>query len=227
MSALRAVVTDIEGTTSAVRFVHDVLFPYAAARLPSWVEARAGEPEVARRLEEARSMAGLPRGAPQGDVVAALSAWIAEDRKATPLKALQGLIWADGYRSGAFRSHVYPEVPGALARWRAGGAALYVYSSGSVGAQRLFFGHTEAGDLLPLFSGFFDTETAGPKRESASYRKILAALGRDGREVLFLSDVVAELDAAAAAGMATALVARDGPVAAGGHRVVTSFDEVG
>jgi enolase-phosphatase E1 len=124
------------------------------------------------------------------------------------LKALQGMIWKDGYEAGAYRAHLYPEVAARLREWRADGLRLYVYSSGSVPAQQLFFRHSEEGDLAPLFAGYFDTET-GPKRESESYRRIAAAIGEQPRHLLFLSDVVEELDAAKSAGLRTGWLVRE------------------
>jgi len=203
---IRAILTDIEGTTSSISFVKDVLFPYARERLPAFVATHTDKPVVQHWLHEAAREAGLV-SASQAEIVALLQRWIDEDRKATPLKALQGMIWEDGYREGAYRAHVYPEVAQRLHDWKAKQIDLYVFSSGSVPAQKLLFRHSEAGDLTPLFTGYFDTEI-GAKREVESYRRILAVIGCPGAEVLFLSDVVAELDAARAAGMCTTLLAR-------------------
>ncbi len=204
---VRAILTDIEGTTSDIRFVREVLFPYARRRLPAWVAAHAAQPEVAHWLDEAAREAGLPADTPLDRRAGQLQEWIDADRKSTALKALQGMIWREGYADGAFRAHVYADVAPALRDWRARGLALYVYSSGSVEAQKLFFAHSEAGDLTPLFDGYFDTGT-GPKRESASYVRIAAAIGLDPACILFLSDVVEELDVARAAGLRTTWLCR-------------------
>jgi len=203
---IKAILTDIEGTTSSISFVKDVLFPYARKRLPAFLTTHADKPEVRHWLHEAAKEAGLI-SASQSELIALLQRWIDEDRKATPLKALQGMIWDEGYRNGDYRAHIYPEVPAKLRVWKDQGLELYVYSSGSVAAQKLFFAFSEAGDLTPLFSGYFDTET-GPKRDANSYRSIAIAIGMPANEVLFLSDVVEELDAAQAAGMTTTLLAR-------------------
>ena len=203
---IKAILTDIEGTTSSISFVKDVLFPYARKRLPAFLTTHADKPEVRHWLHEAAKEAGLV-SASQQELIALLQRWIDEDRKATPLKALQGMIWDEGYRNGDYRAHMYPEVPAKLRAWKDQGLELYVYSSGSVAAQKLFFAFSEAGDLTPLFSGYFDTET-GPKRDANSYRSIAIAIGMPANEVLFLSDVVEELDAAQAAGMKTTLLAR-------------------
>lgn len=206
MSETRAVLTDIEGTTSSIRFVKDVLFPYARRHLPAFVAAHANQPEVQHWLHEAVREAGLVE-ATQPEVVELLLRWIDEDRKSTALKALQGMIWRDGYVNGDYRAHVYAEVAARLGAWHAAGLRLYVYSSGSIAAQKLFFGYSEAGDLTPLFSGYFDTAT-GPKREAASYAQIATAINMEPAHILFLSDIVEELDAAQAAGMQTGWLVR-------------------
>ncbi|MDE1960919.1 MAG: acireductone synthase [Xanthomonadaceae bacterium] len=223
---IRAILTDIEGTTSSISFVKDVLFPFARIRLPAFVETHADRPEVQHWLHETAKEAGIIY-ADRNEIVALLQRWVDEDRKATPLKALQGMIWEEGYRSGEFRAHVYADVAPNLQKWKKQGMDLYVYSSGSVAAQKLFFAHSEAGDLTPLFSGHFDTET-GPKREPESYRRIAAALGKPASDILFLSDVVEELDAARATGMRTTQLAR-APASCppqGAHSCVPDFDAI-
>ncbi|HZH43549.1 MAG TPA: acireductone synthase [Lysobacter sp.] len=202
---IRAILTDIEGTTSSISFVKDVLFPYARRALPAFVQARGHEPEVRRWLDAvAAEQGGLCDDAM---IVEVLQGWIDQDRKHTALKALQGMVWQDGYRNADFTAHMYWDAAEALKRWHAAGLPLYVYSSGSVPAQRLFFGHSDAGDLTPLFSGWFDTEIGG-KREAASYARIAQAIGHAPAEILFLSDVVEELDAAREAGLRTVLLDR-------------------
>jgi enolase-phosphatase E1 len=148
------------------------------------------------------------------------------DRKSTALKSLQGRIWESGYRSGALRSHLYADVRPALERWRSEGKRVAIFSSGSVLAQRLLFAHTPEGDLTPMIDAFFDT-TTGPKREAESYRRIAAALGMPPVGVLFVSDVAAELDAARAAGLKTALCVREGEAPPPGHPVVRELGELG
>ena len=206
MTAIRAIVTDIEGTTSSISFVKDVLFPYARKRLPAYIETHADRSDVQHWLHEAAKEAGLIEASRQ-EVIELLLRWIDEDRKSTALKALQGMIWKDGYEAGEYRSHMYPEVAARLHAWRGEGLHLYVYSSGSVPAQKLLFRYSEAGDLSLLFAGYFDTET-GPKREMDSYRRIVEAIGERPEHVLFLSDIVEELDAARAAGLQTAWLLR-------------------
>jgi enolase-phosphatase E1 len=226
MIEIRAIITDIEGTTSSISFVRDVLFPYARKRLPAFVETHGDRPEVQHWLHEAAREAGMIEAERQ-EVIELLLSWIDQDRKSTALKALQGMIWKDGYESGAYRAHMYPEVAARLRDWRADGLRLYVYSSGSVQAQQLFFRHSEAGDLTPLFAGYFDTET-GPKRAAESYRRIAEAIEEQPRHLLFLSDIVEELDAAKTAGFHTGWLIRapQSLPASPRHPVYRAFDAV-
>ncbi len=191
----KAILTDIEGTTSSLSFVHETLLPYARARLPAYVAEHGGD-------------------------LAQLLAWMDADAKVTELKDIQGRIWAKGYAAGELRGHVYPDAAEALRRWHADGLTLAVFSSGSVPAQKLIFGHSDQGDLSPLFSGWFDT-TTGPKREAMSYVLIADALGISPADILFLSDIVAETDAAKAAGMKALLIDREK-----GQGDIASFAEV-
>ncbi len=220
---IEAILTDIEGTTSSVSFVFDVLFPYARAHLPAYVRAHVDDPAVQAQLNAVRAESGEP-GADMERLLEILLEWMAADRKATPLKALQGMVWAEGYRAGQLKGHVYPDAVAALQRWHEQGYALYVYSSGSVQAQKLIFGCAEVGDLTPLFSGYFDTGI-GHKREAASYMRIAESIGLPAQRVLFLSDVAEELDAARAAGMKTCGLGRDGQ-SLGGHRTVSEFGAI-
>ncbi len=228
-AAVRGVLTDIEGTTTAMSFVHDVLFPFAAARLDQTCRERAGEPEVASALALLRAEHAAEPGPvpPWGDGAAYARKLMAEDRKSTGLKALQGLIWEAGYAGGELRGHVFPDVPPALAAWHAAGVRLRVFSSGSRRAQQLLFGHTEHGDLTPLFDGFHDT-TTGPKGAAGSYRAIAREFALPPASLLFLSDTVAELDAAAAAGYQTGQLERPGnrPQSASVHPTYISFAEL-
>ncbi|AIF48448.1 acireductone synthase [Dyella japonica] len=226
MTVIRAIVTDIEGTTSSISFVKDVLFPYAYERLPAFIETHGDTPEVRHWLHEAAKEAGIVE-APRQEVIELLLRWIKEDRKSTALKALQGMIWQEGYASGEYQAHVYPEVSAKLHAWRGEGMHLYVYSSGSVPAQKLFFRYSEAGDLTPMFSGYFDTET-GPKRERHSYERIAEAIGEQPAHILFLSDIVEELDAAREAGFSTGWLLRE-PLdmpAAPRHPAHRTFDDI-
>ncbi|MEJ2059233.1 MAG: acireductone synthase [Gammaproteobacteria bacterium] len=221
---VRAIVTDIEGTTSSIAFVHEVLFPYAAEHLPGFVRTHADDPQVAEQLDAVRRE--IDQDLDLDGIIDTLQEWMDTDRKVTPLKALQGMVWTDGYRRGAFQGHIYEDAVSGLQRWHAQGIALYIYSSGSVQAQKLLFAHTDAGDMTPLFSGYFDTRIGG-KREPASYQHILNEIGLPPDDVLFLSDTTEELDAAAEVGMRTRQLVRDDSVQISGrHTTATSFDEI-
>jgi enolase-phosphatase E1 len=226
----RVVLLDVEGTTTPVDFVYRVLFPYAQARVAAFLEAHAAEPEVAAdvaalRAEHERDRAAGRRPPAWEEGAAAYTGWLTDqDRKLTALKSLQGRIWAEGFSRGELRGQVYPDVPPALRRWTAAGRTVAIFSSGSVLAQKLLFGHSDHGDLAPLISGYFDT-TTGAKREPSSYSRIAEALGAPPADLLFVSDVVPELDAARAAGLATALSVRTEPgPAPDGHARITTFD---
>jgi len=225
---IRAVVTDIEGTTSSLAFVKDVLFPYAREHIADYLRAHADEAPVAEQIRAVREIAAdqLHGDNTLDAVIAVLQQWIDEDRKLTPLKALQGLIWEQGYRDGDYCGHIYPDAAERLKEWHDQGISLYIYSSGSVYAQKLLFGHTAYGDLTPLFSGYFDTRT-GAKSDAQSYRNIAAEIALAPETIVFLSDIVAELDAANNAGMQTwHLVRDDNPVADSPYRQARDFAEI-
>ena len=221
---IKAIVSDIEGTTSSLSFVKDVLFPYAREHIGSYVREHAQEPALAALIEQVRNETGKPLTLDQ--VIEQLVAWIDEDRKVTPLKAIQGMLWETGYRNGDFRGHIYADARAALEAWHERGIRLYIYSSGSVHAQKLLFAHTEYGDLNHLFDGYFDT-TTGAKTDPASYRRIAETLGLNAEEILFLSDVESELDAADETGMYTIWLVRDGVVYMdASHRQVVDFSAI-
>jgi len=235
---VRAILLDIEGTTTPVDFVTRVLFPYARERAREFLNrrARAVRDDLALLFSEheanergGQSPPPWRAESPPDTLNSAVlyMHWLMDrDRKSTALKALQGRIWEEGYQAGHLRGQVYPDVPGAFARWRAQGRDLAIFSSGSVLAQKLLFSRSEDGDLTPFLRAYFDT-TTGAKGDPASYRKIAATLGHPPEAVLFLSDVTAELDAARDTGMDTALCVRGGNAPASeGHRVVRSFDQV-
>jgi enolase-phosphatase E1 len=238
---IRHLLLDIEGTTCPVRFVSETLFPYAAERMASFLEAR-GEDGTVRELVEQVAQAwrddshpaaqallqGVPRSTSSASWVLPYLQWlIQEDRKLTPLKDLQGLLWEEGYASGELQGPLYADVAPALRRWREAGLELAVYSSGSVRAQRLIYEHSNAGDLRGLFQHWFDTRI-GAKHDSASYHKIVNHLGAPAASVLFISDSIPELKAAATAGLAVLLCNRDAnptdPPECKGFAVIRSFD---
>ncbi len=226
---------DIEGTTTPLDFVARVLFPYAHERVAEYLDGHFREMETREdvqgmRAEHARDTAAGRMPPPWADTPAAVAAYarwlIDHDRKLTALKALQGRIWEEGFRAGQLQGVVYEDVPRALARWERAGGTVAIFSSGSVLAQKLLFAHSNAGDLTPFLAAYFDT-TTGPKREATSYRAIACALGKPPGEVRFVSDVAAELDAARAAGLETALCVRDGAGPGDSpHRVIRSFDDL-
>jgi enolase-phosphatase E1 len=230
-----AVLVDIEGTATPIGFVYDVLFPYARRNVRGFLARRGGESEVGhdlaalRREHAAEPSAERPPAWTDAtdplDAATAYVHWLMDrDRKSTALKSLQGRLWEEGFRKGELRSEVYDDVPGAFRRWHARGQGPWIFSSGSVLAQKLLFGHTRGGDLTPLVHGYFDT-TTGPKKEAGTYGRIATAIGVRPGDVLFLSDVVAELDAAREAGLRTALCVRDADAPhPAGHDVIRSFD---
>jgi enolase-phosphatase E1 len=233
------VLLDIEGTTTSISFVYDVLFPYARQHAREFLMRHGDSVSVQeivaalRRQHEGDEKLGL---APPPLNVAA-DKWAPEllyinwlmdrDSKAAPLKALQGLIWKEGYDDGQLKGHVFPDVPRAFQRWRANSVSIAIFSSGSVVAQKQLFANSEAGDLTGYIAAYFDTGT-GPKREAESYRAIAREMQRPPADILFVSDVPEELDAASAASMGVFLCIRPGnPTAAkAAHPSLHSFDEV-
>ena len=224
---VRAILLDIEGTTTPIAFVHEVLFSYARTHVRDFLKANFDSAEVRADIALLRE----EHAQPLSDVnsIADHVEWlIARDSKSTSLKSLQGKIWRQGYLDGSLKSQVYADVPPALERWRAKGLSINIFSSGSVLAQQLLFAHTEAGDLTKFIDNYFDT-SVGKKGEADSYRRIAEALSLPANEVLFISDVTAELDAATEAGMQTRLSIRPGnPPQTNPDRYqsIHSFDEI-
>ena len=214
---VRGILLDIEGTTTPIAFVHEVLFSYARAHVKEFLEKNATAEDVGAdiallRDEHAAEGADAPSltGDSEIESIAAYVEWlIAVDRKSTGLKSLQGKIWRQGYLDGSLKAQVFADVAPAFERWRDRGLRISIFSSGSVLAQRLLFAHTEAGDLTPFIDSYFDTNV-GKKGEAESYRRIAEVMGLPPQEILFISDVVAELDAANEAGMKAVLSIRSG-----------------
>jgi enolase-phosphatase E1 len=222
---IKAIITDIEGTTSSLSFVKDCLFPYARAHVGEFCRANSENETVQKLLEDVNTEVGTELDLEQA--IHQLIQWIDEDKKITPLKSLQGLIWESGYQRGELIGHLYEDAIRHLQNWKAEGFDLYVYSSGSVYAQKLLFAHTDAGDLTPLFSGYFDTHIGG-KQDSNSYENIVAHIGLPAEQLLFLSDIEGELNAAQTAGLQTIWLVRDNdaPQTEVLHRQVRDFDEI-
>ena len=230
---VKLILTDIEGTTSSITFVKDVLFPYARQHLPEFIRTHRNNPDVQAQLKATAELCSTEGLNLSSDHIEALTQqlihWIDQDRKATPLKALQGLIWDTGYRQGDYQAHMYPDATEYLQKWHAQGLPLYVYSSGSIKAQKLFFEFSCDGNLLPLFKGHFDTQI-GNKREVSAYQAIATVLQEkesvQPEEILFLSDIEEELDAARAAGMQTHWLVREGETTPSRHAAIRSFADI-
>lgn len=223
---LRAILLDIEGTTTPIAFVHDVLFSYARDHVREFLAANPAADDIALLREEHAVESDAPPLTNEIESIAAYVEWLIKlDRKSTALKSLQGKIWRQGYQDGSLQSQVYADVAPAFERWRERGWRISIFSSGSVLAQQLLFAHTEAGDLTPFIDSYFDT-TVGKKGEADSYRKIAEAMGLAPHEILFVSDVVAELAAASEAGMKTILSIRPGNSPQQQYPSIRSFDEV-
>jgi enolase-phosphatase E1 len=236
-----AILVDIEGTTTPIEFVYEVLFPFAHQRVKEFIQQHRDSADVRADVDTLRAeyQSDMENGEKPPawrddgdefwlDSVTAYIHWqMKQDRKSTALKSLQGKIWEAGYLSGRLLSQVYPDVPPAFARWRKQAKKIYIYSSGSMLAQKLLFAHTTYGDLSGYINDYFDT-TTGPKRAAISYQSIAEKIALSAREVLFLSDVTAELDAARNAGMQTTLCVRPGnaEVESTTHPAVRTFDVV-
>ncbi len=219
----KLILLDIEGTVSPLAFVHDVMFPYARQRAGGYLQTHWGSAVIGQIARDA----GVSAFATPAEAEAAVHRLMDADAKVTGLKQLQGMIWEEAFRNGELRSRIFDDVPRALADWCQKGCEIRIYSSGSVHAQKLFFAHTKRGDLSVQFSGFYDT-TTGSKRETASYTAIAADCGLPADQILFVSDLVEELNAARNAGMMTALALRPGnkPAPAHDHPAIASFSDI-
>ena len=225
-SNISAVLTDIEGTTSSVNFVYEVLFPYFRNNMDRLKEMTA-DPQVQaafkKTVELARELEGKTLKSVD-EILATLHRWSEEDRKITPLKTLQGILWKEGYNTGELEGHVYEDVAPALKKWHDRTIQLAVFSSGSVAAQKLIFGHSISGDLTTYFSLYFDTETGG-KRDKETYSAIAEQMHLKCQNILFLSDIVEELEAAQSAGMQTVQLVRVG-TKPNWEQTVSDFSEI-
>lgn len=221
---IRAIVVDTAGTTTDLNFIQETLFPYSARVMAEFLTEQQHNPLVDYCMSDVRDIA-LEPDADVARVAEILVQWIAEDRKVTPLKTLQGLIWKQGYGKGEFKGHIYPDFIEAIKRYRAQGLRVYSFSSGSVDAQKLLFGHSDGGDLTELFNGHFDTRT-GNKLDKQAYCNIVNTISLTPRQILFVSDLVDELKAAEAAGMITCQMVRDSAIRTGKYRIIQNFDEL-
>ena len=235
-AGVRGILLDIEGTTTPIAFVHDVLFSYARAHAGDFLKNNIGSEEVrsdVSMLYEEHALDVVkdqnpPELTEEIESLAAYIEWLIDkDRKSTGLKSLQGKIWQQGYSDGSLKSQVFEDVSPALERWHAAGLKVSIFSSGSVLAQQLLFAHTNAGDLTRFIDGYFDTST-GKKGEAESYRRIAADMSLEPSEIVFISDIVDELNAAEEAGMKTLMSVRPGNQiqAATHHQAIDSFEEL-
>jgi enolase-phosphatase E1 len=231
IEGIRGVLLDVEGTTTPIAFVHDVLFSYARTHVRDYLANNFDDEDVRadiRLLRNEHGREGFPADTDVDAIASHVIQLIDLDRKSTGLKSLQGKIWYEGYSDGILRAQVFPDVAPAFARWRETGLIVSIFSSGSVLAQKLLFAHTDAGDLTPFISHYFDTGV-GKKGEAESYRRIAETLGQKPGESLFISDVDAELAAAREAGMKTVLSIRPGNQpqhSASQYPTIHSFDEL-
>lgn len=222
---IQAIVTDIEGTTSSIDFVHQVLFPYSVQKIPQYLRDRANDPAIHKIIHIIQQEINQA-DASLDTIIVTLMTWIQEDHKHTALKALQGMVWEYGFKNHEFTGHIYEDARHNLERWYQQGIKLYVFSSGSVKAQQLLFGHTAYGDLTYLFRDYFDTNI-GNKQETIAYQNIAQAIAINPAQILFLSDVVAELDAAKLAGYQTRLLVRGAtPPYSDRHIMVDNFQNI-
>lgn len=235
---MRVILLDIEGTTTPISFVYDILFPFARERMRTFLNDRIADKDFAPTLNALRKESDDERAAghdapkvlldaEQAHSAAEFALWLMDhDRKSTPLKEIQGQIWREGYENGVLKGVVYPDVHDALKRWKDAGLRVAIYSSGSVEAQKLIFGYSDRGDLRPLIDAYFDT-TTGRKKEEESYRRIADALEVKPADILFLSDNIDELHAANAAGVQVKLAVRPGnaPVTSDAYPRVERFTE--
>jgi enolase-phosphatase E1 len=221
------ILTDIEGTTTPITFVHDVLFPFAYKRLPEFVKNFKNNPDVKKCLKDTIDTVAEENGKTisEDEAIETLLLWIKTDRKHPALKALQGHIWQEGYESGSYTSEVYPDVLPNVKLWTKKGQKVGIYSSGSIQAQKLLFGHTPNGNMNPLLSDYFDTGVGG-KKEEQSYKNIALQLKLDPDQIVFLSDIEAELIAAKKTGMQTVQLVRDGTTPSKLFPNCKDFDEV-
>jgi enolase-phosphatase E1 len=226
----RTVVLDLEGTTSAAGFILGDLYDYARPRLAPYLAEHADEPLVIEAREQIIRDAGLGQAATDNEIVATLHKWMATDVKSTPLKTLQGQIWADGFARDEISSHFFDDVIPALRRWHDAGIRFAVFSSGSVASQVPWFRHSPGGDLTTLIVDYFDTVNAGAKKLPASFEVIAAELDSAPEDLVFFTDHPDEVAAALAAGWQVVAFSREGEPWFGADfgtaPVVDSFDQI-
>jgi len=221
---VKALLLDVEGTVAPLTFVKEVLFPYSEKKLLSFLKERWEDPQVKKLIKEAEELSGRKLSSPE-EAEELFREWIKKDLKVAPLKEIQGHVWEEGFKRGELKAPLYRDACKKIKEWHGKGYRLFVYSSGSVKAQKLFFSHTECGDLTPYFEGFFDTRT-GLKKEKTSYEKIAQKIGLPPSEVLFVSDNPEELRAAKEAGMKVVQSVREGVEPSPEFPQIRSFEEI-
>ncbi|MDO9183818.1 MAG: acireductone synthase [Bacteriovorax sp.] len=224
---MKYILMDIEGTTTSISFVHDILFPYSKERIITYIEKHAHEEIIQNILTETKKtvLAELNKEINDQQAVLQLKEWIHLDRKHPALKKLQGLIWSEGYQSGELKGHVYQDVPHSFSLWKNANITLGIYSSGSIEAQKDLMGYSIYGDLSLFISNNFDT-SIGHKREESSYHNIANVLKIAALDILFLSDISEELDAAKKAGFQTIQLVRLEDIPYSGHDQVKDFQDI-
>jgi enolase-phosphatase E1 len=224
---IRAILLDIEGTVAPISFVKDILFPYSKEKMKDFINKNKDNPEIKKILDEVRQIEG--KNLTDEEVVETLKKWVDEDKKIAPLKEIQGMIWKEGFEKGHLKAPIYEDAYKKMKQWKEKGIPMYIYSSGSIEAQKLFFSYTNYGNLLSWFKGHFDTRTAGNKKEKQSYEKIAKEIGLKQQEILFLSDNLDEIKAASEAGFQVIKVSRpeDAPYIEDlPFRQIKSFEEL-
>lgn len=224
---IKYIMTDVEGTTTSISFVHETLFPFAKRRLADFCKENAQSDIVKDALALTKETVKAEENKEINDqeAIDKLLYWISSDRKHPALKSLQGYIWEEGYKSGEVKGHIYNDVVPAFQKWINAGFTLGVYSSGSVKAQHLIYEYSEKGNLRPYLSFHFDTKV-GHKREVKSYENIVKELNTTPESILFLSDIKEELDAAREVGLKTIQLVRQNDVVTGDHQIVNNFSEI-
>ena len=221
------ILTDIEGTTTAVKFVYEILFPYFSVNFEEYAFKNIASETLQKQLEAVKEtlLAEENTQIDNKQAIAQLLAWTQEDRKHPALKHLQGLVWQEGYLNGSLKGHIYEDVAPRLKQWHQAKIGLGIYSSGSVQAQKLLFANTAQGDLTPLFEHYFDT-AVGAKREAKSYQNIVEVVGIKPENILFLSDIEAELDAAKEVGLQTIQLLRGEAKPSTRHKTSPDFTQI-
>jgi len=237
----RIILLDIEGTITSIGFVKDTLFPYVTEVLEDYINKHWDDPEFQNDLELLRAQAVKDSDVEgfvpidtdineKKSVIDNVLWQMSSDRKTTALKQLQGHIWKDGYENGLLRGHLYDDVLPVLSKLTEMGKQIYTYSSGSTEAQKYLFQYSTYGDVSGLFLKYFDTKI-GPKGSDTSYKNIASDINVNCNDILFLTDVLVEAEAAVNAGCSSALLVRPGnapldPEKSSKFKIMKTLDEL-